>query len=156
MDEKTVKESKMNPYSSLGKHITMIKEKRALAFLCNDNVGFKVNKDDIEVLDKNHYKEIDPNKSFYYYDGPLDDKTREFCATLLLQGKFYSQEEIDYMSARLGYNVDLYCGSYGCRHQWKRARIKGKIQDGTLDESLIADKSDANKAIKNQPENLRD
>lgn len=147
--------SAKNPYKSLGKYITQIKERKALSFLCAATVGRKVNKEDIEILDKNHYRVIDPNESFYYYDGPLDDKTREFCATLLLQGKFYSQEEIDYLSSRLGYNVDLYCGSYGCRHQWKRARIKGKIQDGTLDESLIADKSDANKAIRNQPENLR-
>lgn len=145
----------MNPYASLGKYITKVKENKALSFLCNEKVGMKVGKENIEVIDKNHYKDIDPNKSFYYYDGPLDDKTREFCATILLQGKFYSQEEIDYLSSRLGYNVDLYGGSYGCRHQWKRARIKGKIQDGTLDESLIATTSDANTAIKNQPENLR-
>lgn len=145
----------MSDFKGLGKYIRKISEAKALAFLCNSKIGKRVSKEDVEILDKNHYKEIDPNKSFYYYDGPLDDKTREFCATLLLQGKFYSQEEINYLSSRLGYNVDLYCGSYGCRHQWKRARIKGKIQDGTLDESLIADKSDANKAIKNQPENLR-
>lgn len=145
----------MNPFASLGKHVVKQKENKALSFLCSDKVGVKVRKDDIEVLDKNHYKDIDPNKSFYFYDGPLDDKTRGFCATLLLQGKFYSQGEIDYLSERLGYNVDLYCGSYGCRHQWKRARIKGKIQSGTLDENLIAGKSDANKAIKEQPENLR-
>ncbi len=145
----------MNPFESLGKYITQLKETKALSFLCNSKIGLKVNKEDVEIIDINHYAKIDPNKSFYYYDGPLDDKTRNFCATLLLQGKFYSQKEIDYLSNRLGYNVDLYCGSYGCRHQWKRARIKGKIQDGTLDESLLATNSDANKAIKEQPENLR-
>lgn len=145
----------MNPFESLGNYVTKLKESKALAFLCNDKIGMKVNKDDFEVLDKNHFAKIDPNKSFYFYDGPLDDKTRDFCATLLVQGKLYSQKEIDYLSTMLRYNVDLYCGSYGCRHQWKRARIKGKIQDGTLDESLIANKSDANQAIKQQPENLR-
>lgn len=145
----------MNQFLGLGKYVTKIKENKALAFLCNDKVGMKVNKEDIEILDKNQYADIDPNISFYYYDGPLDVKTREFCATLLLQGKFYSQEEIDYLSSKLGYNVDLYCGSYGCRHQWKRARIKGKIQDGTLDESLIADNADARVAIRAQSPELK-
>lgn len=145
----------MNPYSSLGKYVRQQKEKKALAFLCSAKVGKKVNKEDVEILDKNHYAKIDPNTSFYYYDGPLDVKTREFCATLLLQGKFYSQSEIDYLSRNLGYNVDLYCGSYGCRHQWKRARIKGKIQDGTLDESLIADNADARVAIRAQSPELK-
>ena len=145
----------MNPFASIGKYLVKQKEDKALAFLCSDKIGQKVSKDDIEIIDKNHYASIDPNKSFYYYDGPLDDKTRSFCATLLLQGKFYSQKEIDYLSSRLGYNVDLYMGSYNCRHQWKRARIKGKIQDGTLDEGLIATNTDANKAIKEQPANLR-
>ena len=144
-----------NPFASIGKYITKQKEDKALSFLCSELIGTKVSKEDIEIIDKNHYATIDPNKSFYYYDGPLDDKTRAFCATLLLQGKFYSQKEIDYLSSRLGYNVDLYMGSYNCRHQWKRARIKGKIQDGTLDEGLLATNSDANKAIKEQPENLR-
>lgn len=145
----------MNPFASLGKYVAQQREKKALAFLCNDKVGLKVSKEDVEVLDRNNYVDIDPNKSFYYYDGPLDVKTREFCATLLLQGKFYSQSEIDYLSSNLGYNVDLYMGSYGCRHQWKRARIKGKIQDGTLDEGLIADNSDARVAIRAQSPELR-
>lgn len=145
----------INNFSSLGKYILKLKENKALSFLCSDKVGLKVNKEDIEIIDKNHYSKIDPNKSFYFYDGPMDEKTRPFCAELLIQGKFYSQEEIDYLSNRLGYNVDLYHGSYGCRHQWKRARIKGKIQDGTLDKGLIATNGDANKAINKQPENLR-
>lgn len=144
-----------NDFKGLGDYVKKLSQQRALKFLKNDKVGIKVNKEDIEVIEPHQYAEIDPNESYYYYDGPLDEKTREFCLEMLIQGKFYSQAEIDYLSANLGYNVDLYCGSYNCRHTWKRARIKGRIKDGTLDKSSIATNADARKAASKQPPELR-
>ena len=99
-------------------------------------------------------KQIDPNTTFYYYTGPLDEKTREFCAFMLLQGKFYSDDEMDYLSDLLGYDVYLYLGSFNCRHNWVRARIKGLIQSGNLNKTLIAKDGDASRAAAHQSENL--
>lgn len=82
------------------------------------------------ITDRLTLKELDPNTVFYYYDGPLDDKTRDFCRELLILGKFFTQEDIDKLSNKSGYDVDLYFGSFNCRHRWKFARIKGKIRDG--------------------------
>jgi hypothetical protein len=144
-----------NPYKALGDHIKKIKQDRALKFLKSDKVGVKVAKEDIEIIDPSKFADIDPNTSYYYYDGPLDEKTREFCLEMLIQGKFYSQEEMDYLSTKLGYNVDLYCGSYNCRHQWKRARIKQRIQSGNLDKSAIATDADARKAASKQSPELK-
>lgn len=84
----------------------------------------------IEILEPNQFANIDPNESFYYYDGPLDENTRDFCRTTLLIGKFFRQEDIDKLSSKAGYNVDLYMGSFNCRHKWVRARIKGQIING--------------------------
>lgn len=144
-----------NPFSGLQAHIQKMSKDKILAFLSSDKIGKKVNRDDVEIIDPTQYAALDPNESFYYYDGPLDDKTRDFCQAMLLQGKFYSQFEIDRLSSILGYDVDLYCGSFNCRHQWKRARIKTAIQDGTLDKGLIANGNDARSVARHQPEDLR-
>ena len=133
-------------YKGLRLHIIKLKQEKILKFLLNESIGKKVHKDQIEIINVNNYANIDPNASYFYYAGPLDEKTRDFCAEMLVAGKLYSQEEMDYLSFQLGYNVDLYMGSYNCRHRWVRARIKGKIKDGTLDESLIADNTDARNA----------
>lgn len=62
---------------------------------------------------------------YYYYMGPLDEKTRDFCKHMLKIDKVFSKEEIDYMSAELNYPVLEYGGSYGCRHQW--VKFRGRI-----------------------------
>ena len=84
----------------------------------------------IEKIEPSEFATVDPNEVFYYYDGPLDDKTRAFCQEILIIGKFFRQEDIDKLSSKAGYNVDLYMGSYNCRHKWLRARVKGKIKEG--------------------------
>lgn len=112
----------MNPFASIGKYLVKQKEDKALAFLCSDKIGQKVSKDDIEIIDKNHYASIDPNKSFYYYDGPLDDKTRAFCATLLLQGKFYSQKKSTICQAVWG-------TTWTCIWVHTIAAINGSVQE---------------------------
>ena len=66
----------------------------------------------------------EPGEDYYYYSGPLDNKTRNFCRLMLAIDKVFSQEEIDKISEELGYDVLRYCGSYNCRHQWIRFRGK--------------------------------
>lgn len=60
--------------------------------------------------------------NYYYYNGPLDKKTRSFCRLMLKIDKVFSEEEINKISEELGYSVLEYCGSFGCRHQWIRFR----------------------------------
>lgn len=62
----------------------------------------------------------EPGQVYYYYNGPLDDKTRPFCRRLLVMDKVFSKEQIDYVSEELGYDVLVECGLYNCRHQWIR------------------------------------
>ena len=110
-------------------------ENAAILFLKQNNIGVQF-EDGYEIVKEGQqeFAEIDPNMSFYYYDGPLDEKTRGFCKTLLSLDRYFTQADIDKLSRRSGYNVDLYNGSFGCRHQWKRARIKGKIKEGYIPE----------------------
>lgn len=75
---------------------------------------------------------IDPNTVLYFYDGPLDSKTRPFCAALLRLNKYFTQADLDLLSSYLGYDVFLYEGTFNCRHTWKYARIKGKLISGLL------------------------
>lgn len=110
-------------------------QRRALEYASNPRVGVRMSEADWEDCDGAvELAAVDPNATFYYYDGPLDDRTRPFCAELLALGKLFSQDDMDYLSLRLGYDAFLYCGSFGCRHAWKRARIKGRIQEGFVPE----------------------
>lgn len=65
-----------------------------------------------------------PGTNYFYYNGPLDEKTRAFCRLLLKLDKVFSDEQIQSMSDELGYDVLEYCGSYNCRHQWIQFRGK--------------------------------
>ena len=117
-------------------------EQQILSFLQDEGVGIK--KENLILHDeedqnglrvyaqKKKYirNDIDPNTPFYYYSGPLDDKTRAFCKALLKLDKLFSQDDINRLSRYVGYNVDLYFGGFNCRHTWKTARIKGKLQKG--------------------------
>jgi hypothetical protein len=62
---------------------------------------------------------------YYYYSGPLDEKTREFCSQMLKYDKVLSETDIDILSNYLNYDVKQYKGSYNCRHSW--VRFRGKI-----------------------------
>ena len=84
-----------------------------------------------EILDdKQTFKDriAKPGEVYYYYDGPLDEKTREFCRYILKLDKVFTISEIGYMSTQLGYNVYQYQGSYNCRHIWRKFR--GKLLPG--------------------------
>ena len=64
-------------------------------------------------------------EDYYYYSGPLDEKTREFCSHMINLDKVFSSTDIDIMSNYLNYDVLKYKGSYNCRHKW--VRFRGKI-----------------------------
>lgn len=57
-------------------------------------------------------------ETYWYYSGPLDDKTRPFCKRMLLLDKVFSQKDIDTLSRYLNYDVLEFVGAYNCRHQW--------------------------------------
>lgn len=63
-------------------------------------------------------------ETYYYYTGPLDDKTRPFCKQMLKYDKVVSETDIDILSNYLDYDVKKYKGSYNCRHNWVRFRGK--------------------------------
>jgi hypothetical protein len=62
--------------------------------------------------------------AYFYYSGPLDEKTRAFCKLMLSIDKVFSEDDISVMSIELGYDVEKYRGSYNCRHKWIRFRGK--------------------------------
>ena len=67
-------------------------------------------------------------KIMYSYEGPRDNRNRDFCRRLLDMDKFFSRSDIETMSVRLGYSVwDRRGGwwtkpdgerSVSCRHRW--------------------------------------
>ena len=61
-------------------------------------------------------------ENYYYYDGPLDEKTRPFCKQMLAYDKVVSETDIDILSNYLDYDVKQYKGSYNCRHRWVKFR----------------------------------
>lgn len=63
-------------------------------------------------------------EEYYYYFGPLDEKTRDFCKQMLQMDKVFSKKEIDKLSKSLNYDVLEFVGAYNCRHQWVRFRGK--------------------------------
>ena len=64
----------------------------------------------------------------YSYEGPRDNRNRDFCRRLLDMDKFYSRSDIESMSQRLGYSVWDRRGGWwtkpngvaspSCRHRW--------------------------------------
>jgi hypothetical protein len=84
------------------------------------------NRSEIEVIpDAFADRKPEEGQVYYYYNGPLDHKTRPFCRLMLKIDKVFSKEQIEYMSAELGYPVLEYAGSFGCRHHW--VKFIGKV-----------------------------
>lgn len=111
------------------------REAKILEILKRDNIGMP--KEDYEIVpdeeDLSQF-DIDPNKSFYFYIGPLDERTRPFCAEMLAIGKYFTIEDLEYLSSLVDYNVELYEGGYNCRHHWQRAKLKTAIKNGLIPE----------------------
>jgi len=72
----------------------------------------------------------------YSYEGPKDSRNRPFCAKLLELDKFYSRQDIEKISERVGYSVwDRRGGWFTqpdgehrpyCRHRWQINIVKRK------------------------------
>lgn len=60
-------------------------------------------------------KADDLNIEYFEYVGPLDKKTREFCAARV--GKVFTRAEIATWDNGQGLPADVYLGGYNCRHQ---------------------------------------
>lgn len=67
---------------------------------------------------------------YWTYRGPLDEKTRPFCASLLKIDRYWTTEDFDLISRKIGYNCFEYVGGFNCRHYWQKARIKGRVKKG--------------------------
>lgn len=133
----------------------LIIEQKILAFIKCDDIGVRFEDGyEIEILDAEQFASVDPDEVFWYYDGPADDKTREFCLELLLLGKFFRQSDIDKLSSKAGYNVSKFKGSYNCRHRWVKARIKGRIKDGYVPDKPSA--SEINRIGRSSIKNIND
>lgn len=68
-------------------------------------------------------------ETYFYYSGPLDEKTRPFCKRILELDKVFSNTDIEILSNYLGYDVFDSSGTFGpgafnCRHHW--IKFKGK------------------------------
>lgn len=85
-----------------------------------------ISRSKIEVINQ-EFADRKPEKgeNYYYYSGPLDEKTRPFCSKLLKLDKVVSETDIDILSNYLDYDVKKYKGSYNCRHNW--VKFRGKV-----------------------------
>lgn len=77
-----------------------------------------------EIKDEFADRPVKKGENYYYYTGPLDDKTRDFCKQMLSYDKVLSETDIDILSNYLNYDVKQYKGSYNCRHKWVKFRGK--------------------------------
>lgn len=84
---------------------------------------YGVHKSQIEPI-KSEFRKPSKGLDYYYYSGPLDEKTRPFCALMLKLDKVFSEDDIAIMTIELGYDVQQYRGSYNCRHKWVKFRGK--------------------------------
>jgi hypothetical protein len=126
-----------------------LRQRKILNYLDGVDVGIPKNEYEIEEIEeeesevwkdikmgvKYRDKGIDPNTPFFFYSGADDEKTRPFCRYLLRLNKLFRLEDITRLSKKVGYDVELYFGGFNCRHKWKRARIKGQLQQGLVPDS---------------------
>jgi len=99
-----------------------IKIEQAIKKLFNEK---GILKSRIEVIPETFDRTPKKGKNYYYYSGPLDEKTRDFCKYLLTIDKVISEDDIDRLTLYLNYDVLQYKGSYNCRHKW--VKFRGKI-----------------------------
>ena len=81
-----------------------------------------ISKSKVEQIDESFDRAPKKGEEYYYYSGPLDEKTRPFCKKMLEMDKVFSKKEIDKLSGYLNYDVLEFVGAYNCRHHWVRFR----------------------------------
>jgi hypothetical protein len=95
----------------------------------------------------------------YRYNGPRDDKNREFCANVLDLNLIFRKEDIDMMSFRTEnkdfgtYSIFKYKGSYNCRHNWKRLVFKKATANAGTDVEGYKQVTPSKLPDKNKPKN---
>jgi hypothetical protein len=100
-------------------------EKKILAFVSTHGIPRSQVEEIPLELDRKPRKGV----NYYYYMGPLDDRTRPFCRKMLEIDKVFSESEISKLSSYLNYDVldknkDFGPGAFNCRHSWVRFRGK--------------------------------
>lgn len=84
-----------------------------------------ISKSRVEEIKDDFDRNPKKGETYWYYIGPLDEKTRPFCKQMLQMDKVFSQSEIDKLSKYLNYDVLEFVGAYNCRHSW--VRFRGKV-----------------------------
>jgi hypothetical protein len=84
---------------------------------------------EVEILPEELDYKPKKGETYWYYAGPLDDKTRPFCKRILQLDKVFSETEINKLSSYLNYDVldkgkNFGPGAFNCRHRWVRFRGK--------------------------------
>jgi hypothetical protein len=86
---------------------------------------------DVDLLEGVCEEDFDQHKyatEYFYYSGPLDDKTRLFCAAMLRLNKMFTKEDLNALSKRLGYNVYEHAPLFNCRHKFRKVKAR-MVQD---------------------------
>lgn len=70
--------------------------------------------------------------NLFYYVGPLDKITRDFCRNVLTKKNppIYTRAEIERMNNDQGLPVMIYGGGYNCRHNWSALSREAAISYG--------------------------
>lgn len=71
----------------------------------------------------NNTSKIKSISVMYSYEGIADDKNRPTCHKLVRSNKLYSREEIESMSAVLGWDVFQFAMGKNCRHSWVKHSV---------------------------------
>ncbi len=113
----------MNNIEKLHSIVRAGRECELLKLLRSDKYG--IPRSEVEEITENFAdRKPEEGMNYYYYSGPLDEKTRPFCSLMLTIDKVFSEEEIAKISEELNYSVLKYKGSYKCRHDWIKFRGK--------------------------------
>jgi hypothetical protein len=64
----------------------------------------------------------------YYYDGPLDSKSRPFCRRHV--GKAYTHAAMQRLDNGTELDVEQFAGGHGCRHRWSPALREDMEREG--------------------------
>lgn len=78
------------------------------------------------IADESNFADQETAQTWYYYSGPLDEKTRPFCTELLRIDAFYRESDLNMLSKKVGYNVYDNSGGFNCRHTWNKVKAKLK------------------------------
>lgn len=77
---------------------------------------------DIELADRKPQEGV----NYYYYSPETTQaNSRPFCIDMVSYAKVFSEDEINFLSYKLKYDVLKYRGGYNCKHSW--IKFRGKL-----------------------------